>query len=144
MLRGGALFLAIIFIATSALAYPCAKPEEMDAIRVRALQTELMMAGLSCNGKKHYNRFVKQNRSELKHYAKSLRGYFERNFSGNAETEMDAFITKLANDSSKRSLKNGAKSFCSDANTLFKTVSNADDLNDTKYHYRGDVRECWQ
>ena len=139
------LFLSLVFVffATSALAYPCAKPEEMEAIRIRALQTELMMAGLSCNGKKHYNRFVKNNRTELKHYAKSMRGYFERNFSGNAETEMDQFITKLANDSSKRSLKNGAKSFCSDANTLFKTVSTADDLQSTKYRYRGEISECW-
>jgi hypothetical protein len=125
------------------MAYPCAKPEELEAIRIRALQTELMMAGLSCNGKKHYNRFVKQNRTELKSYAKSLRGYFERNFSSNAETEMDAFITKLANDSSKRSLKNGAKSFCADASTLFKTISKEDDLSDAKYRYRGDISECW-
>lgn len=143
MRKSCALFLAIIFISTSAMAYPCAKHEEIEAIRIRALQTELMMAGLSCNGKKHYNRFVKQNRTELKSYAKSLRGYFERNFSGNAETEMDQFITKLANDSSKRSLKNGAKSFCSDANTLFKAVSKEDDLGNVTYRYRGDISECW-
>lgn len=143
MRRYCALFLSVIFISTSATAYPCAKSEEMDAIRVRALQTELMMAGLSCNAKNHYNGFVKNNRSELKHYAKSLRSYFERNFSNNAQSEMDEFITKLANDSSKRSLRSGAKSFCSNANTLFTTVAKTDELHDVKYRYRGDISECW-
>lgn len=140
--KKAALFVAVLFITHSTFAYPCAQPKEMEAIRIRALQTELMMAGLSCNGQRHYNRFVQNYRSELKQYARILRGYFVRGYGDDAENEMNQFITQLANESSKRSLQNGAKSFCLDARGLFKTVSASKKLNHADFDYRGNISEC--
>ncbi len=142
-MRKYALFLAVLFITHSAFAYPCAQPKEMEAIRIRALQTELMMAGLSCNGQRHYNRFVKNYRSELKQYARALRSYFVRGYGDDAENEMNQFVTQLANQSSRRSLQNGAKSFCSDASGLFQTVSASKKLNHADFDYRGDIKQCF-
>lgn len=143
MLRRYGLLLIALFYANSTLAYPCAKPEEMEAIHVRALQTELMMAGLSCNGKRHYSNFVRKNQRELKEYAQSMRGYFVRNFGGNAESKMDEFVTALANESSKKSMQTGQKSFCSNANNLFKAVATSSTIPYTQYRYHGDIRQCF-
>jgi aromatic ring hydroxylase len=136
------LFLAVLFQVSSSFAAPCAQPNEMQAIRIRALQTELMMAGLSCNGRKHYSHFVNNYKSELKQYANAMRSYFKRAYGNSGETKMNQFVTQLANESSTRSIKRGAEEFCDNAREWFDAVEEKDNLQNVAYSYRGDIREC--
>lgn len=132
---------AMVQALPAAASVPCAQPEEMQAIRIRALQTELMLAGLSCNGRQHYNHFVRSFRSELKTYATALRSYFHRAYGKSGENEMNQFITRLANESSTRSV-HGADVFCSNAREWFSTVEQQKNLRNVAFTYRGDIREC--
>ncbi len=136
------LFLVVLLQISSSFAAPCAKPVEMQAIRVRALQTELMFAGLSCNGRNHYNHFVNNYRPELKEYADALRGYFQRVYGRSGETKMNQFITRLANQSSTRSIKRGTEAFCANARAWFEDVGQEKDLRQVAYTYSGDIRQC--
>ena len=99
------LFLFLLLHLSPAFAVPCAQPNEMQAIRVRALQTELMIAGLSCNGQAHYNYFITNYQLQLKTYADAMRSYFKRSYGPTAELEMNEFVTQLANESATRSIK---------------------------------------
>ena len=137
------LFLVMLFQLSSAFAVPCAKPQEMQAIRVRALQTELMIAGLSCNGQEHYNYFIANYQPQLKQYADTMRGYFMRSYGPTAELEMNQFITQLANESMTRSLRKGAKIFCNNARLWFDGVEKKNKkLHDISFAYHGEIRQC--
>lgn len=113
----------------------------MEAIRIRALQTELMVAGLSCNGKKHYNHFVRDHRSELKEYAEALRGYFRRVYGSGGEMELNKFVTRLANEMSTRSMQS-ARDFCENARDQFESTESEAKLQNVDYRYRGEIRAC--
>jgi hypothetical protein len=83
----------------------------MPALNVRALQTELMVAALTCDEVARYNAFVESRQEELLPYAKRLRATFKR--------RTDTFVTKVANNCS-RNLD------CVAAGSLFDTVLSAD------------------
>ena len=85
---------------------------------------------------------MRSYRSELKTYADAMRGYFRRVYGANGETEMNEFVTKLANESSKSSIKHGAQTFCSDAREWFEAVEQESHLQNVAFTYRGDIREC--
>ena len=137
------LFLFLLLHLSPAFAVPCAQPNEMQAIRVRALQTELMIAGLSCNGQAHYNYFITNYQLQLKTYADAMRSYFKRSYGPTAELEMNEFVTQLANESATRSIKKGAKTFCNNARAWFEKVEEKDKtLHDVSFAYHGEIHEC--
>lgn len=144
MLKRGLLFTMLLLSSVSLQAMPCAKSHEMEAVRVRALQTELMFAALSCNGSSsYYNRFIKNYRQELQTQAKTLRAYFKRAFAADAENQMNRFITRLANESSTRSLNRGLEHYCEAANDWFSDVESNRTLQSVNYRYRGnEIRSC--
>lgn len=114
----------------------------MEAVRVRALQTELMVAALSCNARGDYNRFVNRFKPDLKENADALKSYFTRVYGASGEKEMNRFITKLANDVSKRSAKQGTRRFCGDAEEVMDEVGSSRSLSAISYDYRGTIRGC--
>lgn len=100
-----ALVATFAFLSVPTTAYPaanvCANTKERMALDTRVLQTELMVAALSCGQRDEYNAFVNTYSDELKQQGAALQQYFNRVYGGKqASTTLNAFVTKLANDSS--------------------------------------------
>ena len=109
-LAGGIVFPSMVSAAS------CFSKVELEASHVRQLQTEFMVAALTCE--KHptvdlvgkYNAFVKKYQKELGGNAKELKGHFARNYGGSQSKVFDAYMTTLANDASTRGKSSAA--FC--------------------------------
>lgn len=99
----------------------CARSTELSGLQARVLQTELMVAALSCDEAARYNSFVNRFRNELMVESKRMQGYFSRVHGGRAGKVINAFVTELANNSSQRSLTESA-SFCPHAAALLDEV----------------------
>lgn len=100
---------------------------EKDALAFRRLQSELMVAALSCNHpifKSHYNRFVLRFRPALKHNGKVLKSYFHRRYGRRGgQRQLDAYITRVANEASLDSM--GNPNFCTQSLTRFEAINNS-------------------
>lgn len=115
-------FLRAAVVAAALCAAPaaeaaCARPAELGGLQARVLQTELMVAALSCGEADRYNAFVKRFRDELVDESKHMQRFFARMYGGGAKRELNSFVTALANNSSQRSL-NEAATFCPQAAAL--------------------------
>ncbi len=111
------LSLVLSLAAAPALAAPCVSPP--TTLNARVLQTELMVAALSCNEQQRYNAFVSAFRSEIAAQSASLRKLFSRTYGSNGKRQLNAYVTKLANDASMRSADVGKHAYCASAGSLF-------------------------
>lgn len=120
------LALAVVFFTFSSAALAgdsrCATANEARAINNRVVQSELMVAALSCKKEKSYKSFLNKFKSEIKQDKKSIRGYFSRVYNDKSEQQLNGFITKIANKSSERSLSSSSQDFCMFADHLFEMV----------------------
>lgn len=120
-----ALAGTLLVPATPVRAAPCsavgttALSQGELAIEVRRLQTNLMVAALSCNARSYYNDFVRMHRPRLQHFGKAIKVEFRRRYGPNGSKELNRFITHLANEASARSNAD-RETFCSEAMTLFR------------------------
>jgi len=117
-----ALLAACIAVspAVAAKAAPaCVKGADEVALQVRVVQTDLMVAALSCSASARYNEFVKANQPVLMAAHTQLTGFFNKKRGG--ASALNAFITKLANDSSMRSVKDIA-TFCQETGWLYDAI----------------------
>ncbi len=96
----------------------CAKPQELAALEARVLQTELMVGALTCGQNERYNAFVKTYKTDLVKYGRTIRSLFKRAYGGGAKRKLNKFVTKLANDSSRRS-NSARQGYCIIAVQLF-------------------------
>jgi hypothetical protein len=117
----GAAALAAALLGSQAAEAVCARAAELSGLQARVLQTELMVAALSCGEATRYNAFVNRFRGELVVESKRMQRYFSRVHGGRAGKELNAFVTELANNSSQRSLTEAA-SFCPQAAALLDDV----------------------
>ena len=111
-------------IAQSASAF---NATEAEAFAFRRLQSELMVAALSCRDArhhKHYNTFVKRFRPALKTNARVLKAYFTRLHGPMATRKLDDYITHLANEASLASM--GDANFCANALRRFEAINHID------------------
>jgi hypothetical protein len=125
-LFGAAAIAALCGSANISLAQSL-NTREQAALDVRYLQTELMVAALSCGRPdfhQHYNTFVAKFGPSLKRHGEMLKSYFTREYGGQGIKQMDTYVTRLANEASLRSMQQA--SFCQDSNTLFQRVSAID------------------
>lgn len=122
-----ALTMAVLPVAEAAAA--CYTPAEATAIHVRMLQSELMVAALACRESNpelgmisQYNAFVNRHSAGLVGQNRVLERHFDKNYGGGAQAKrrMDALLTALANDASKRSM---VADFCGGAAGLFGLIS---------------------
>lgn len=129
-----AIAAAILVIShvTSAFADSrCLTPPEKTAFEVRMLQTELMVATLTCRGvpgrdfSKQYERFVNLHRDGLKRQSEVFQAHFKRR--GGA-TQMDRYVTALANDYSQASMT-GTGAFCDRQGTIFERAATVQPLD---------------
>jgi len=117
----GATALAATLLAGSALAAPpkCAKPDEVSAIQAAAIQQELMVAALTCGEVGNFNAFQTGFGPELRTSDSTLEHMFKRLFGGGkGEAEYHAFKTRMANDSSIRSIHDN-QAYCHAASMVF-------------------------
>jgi hypothetical protein len=120
IVRGFAISLVLVAAGgpVSANAQVCASQTDMAALNTRVLQTELMVAALTCGQRDNYNEFATHFRQTLVRQGKNLRSLFSRAYGGSANKKLNTFVTRLANDASQRSMtiRNG---FCLFAEDLF-------------------------
>jgi len=111
---------------TPAWAAPCYKTAEVQSKQVRLLQTELMVAALTCRHHaglgldSKYNAFVQKYNQRLGHHINVLRGHFKREYGNGFERQYDRFSTDLANQASQRA--QGGGSYCANSAWLFDEV----------------------
>ena len=101
----------------------CATPKDLAALNARVLQTELMVAALTCGEKARYNAFVMGFKSVLGDHGQSLRALFTRVHGAGGKRRLNGFVTKLANDASQGSLAVPG-GYCTTASALFEEVLN--------------------
>lgn len=99
----------------------CASDRDIAALNARVLQTELMVAALSCNEKQRYNSFVTTYRDVLYDRGQALQALFKRAHGSKANTKLNAFITKLANDASQQ-VRDKGDGYCVFAGELFQEM----------------------
>ncbi len=109
---------AVLLTAGAAEARICASPSEQAALRARVVQSQLMVAALSCGARPRYNAFVRKFERELVMQGKSLRSFFQRTYGDSATKRLNSFVTSQANKASERSLDVGG-AFCSETAGLF-------------------------
>jgi hypothetical protein len=93
----------------------------MAALNTRVLQTELMVAALSCDERNRYNDFARSYQPVLIARADDLRAFFRKQ---GGDSRMNALVTRLANDASQASQKR-AHDYCQFAGELFEEVLQA-------------------
>lgn len=120
-----ALIGTFIVPATSMQAYACPTvggtnmSKSEISIEVRRLQTNLMVAALSCGARADYNEFVVTHRPSLKQHGTTIRNEFRRRHGREGPKQLNRFVTRLANEASARSNAD-RQAFCSDATVLFQ------------------------
>lgn len=115
LLLGG---LAAI-VAGPAIAQSCLQPAERTAFDLRALQSQLMVAALSCGRDADYNAFVRKFQGELAASYRGIQGHFRRTAGNAHQRELDGFITQLANAHSQDGIRAGSQ-FCPLVTPLFQ------------------------
>ena len=99
----------------------CALPDEQAAFNTRVLQSELVVAALSCGASSQYNGFVQKFKSELVALGNAFRGYFIRIYGPSGEDRMDQTVTRLANIAEVRSMGLGPQ-YCDYETQVFAVL----------------------
>lgn len=88
---------------------------------MRQLQSEMMVAALSCQMRNDYNTVVARFERELVGHGQALREYFRQAHGSRAQRELDRFITAQANQASSDMIAAGA-GYCRQAGVMFEEV----------------------
>lgn len=115
----GAVLLAMT--PAVALAGEHSNPAHKSAFYVRALQTELMVAALTCQAKPEYKAFVTRFKKSLVRNGKALRGYYKLHYGAQSDQRLNTYVTQLANQTSQRTI-NARGVYCEQAKDLFSVV----------------------
>lgn len=99
----------------------CKPTPDQAGIGIRALQTELMVAGLKCSAEQ-WNSFTAKFKATLKTDADRLQKAFSKAYGKSGSTQMNAFVTSLANEASQRSNGFSEADYCKQQDVLFKKV----------------------
>ena len=113
--------LSAAAVASPAQAFQPRDTHEVNAVNVRILQSEMMVAALTCNMRTRYNTVVVRYQGELVSHARVLKKMFRRDHGARAQSELDGFVTQLANDASIRSIRE-RQTFCTNATKMFTTI----------------------
>lgn len=99
----------------------CGPTPDQASIGMRALQTELMVAGLKCSADQ-WNNFTAKFKAVIKLDADRLQRVFSKAYGKGGQTEMNAFVTQLANDASQRSNAFTEADYCKQQDVLYSKV----------------------
>jgi len=119
---------ALQLLPGGAWAAGCANRADASALKVAALQQELMVAALSCHEIARYNDFVISHQPELIASDANLKAFFVRTGGGRrGEAGYHSYKTELANSASLSSLRDDA--FCDRAAAEFDAASDRGSLS---------------
>ncbi len=90
-----AAFAVLTLAPFAAVADPCASADEVEAFRLRHLQSRLMVAGLSCGQRDAYNSFMTRHKPQFGGYGPILISYYKR--IGTGQDALNRYVTQLAN-----------------------------------------------
>jgi hypothetical protein len=99
----------------------CKVTPDQASIGIRALQTELMVAGLKCSAEQ-WNSFTAQFKATIKTDADRMQHLFSKSYGKSGANQMNAFVTQLANDASQRSNGFSEADYCKQEDVVFKKV----------------------
>lgn len=99
----------------------CKQTPDQSSIGMRALQTELMVAGLKCSADQ-WNSFTAKFKTVIKTDADRLQHLFNKTYGKGGATHMNAFVTQLANDASQRSNQMTEATYCQQEGQLFLKI----------------------
>jgi hypothetical protein len=94
--------------------------KERASLEMRLMQSELMVAALSCSSADRYNAFVTRYKAQLTEYGKTMQDLFKRVHGGNAFSQINAFVTRVANEASLKMAQNSH--FCEEASQTFQAL----------------------
>jgi hypothetical protein len=120
-----ATVFAMQLLLGGAWAGTCANQADASALRVAALQQELMVAAFTCHDVSRYNNFVRAHQPELIASDDALKSYFVKR---SGEAAYHTYKTELANSASLRSLRDDG--FCAHAEREFDVSSDRASLSD--------------
>ena len=119
----GIAFALTISVATTTYAAGNEHSPAKAAFHVRALQTELMVAALTCQARAHYNDFAVKFQDVLIKHGRALKSRFHLTHGkSKGEKKLNAYVTSLANKTSSRQISEGEK-YCARAMTTFAQLS---------------------
>lgn len=113
--------LAVGSASTATAAPACATAADEAALNTRVLQTELMVAALSCGEQKRYNSFVTTFKGDLIKGSEDLKTMFKRVYGASGNYQMNAFVTRLANNAAQRTA-NQPDRYCESSARLLDEV----------------------
>jgi hypothetical protein len=108
---------ATLSAAAPAMAFEAASPQERAAIRLRVLQSDMVVAALNCDLRTQYNDAIRRFQAELVLHGRHLRAYFDRVHGKRGQAELDRFVTAMANQASSRSIAMGGE-YCASATEM--------------------------
>ncbi|MEX2480897.1 MAG: hypothetical protein WD928_08550 [Gammaproteobacteria bacterium] len=119
----GTIFALSSVLSLQTTAAPvCAKGHEQLALNTSVLRAELMVAALSCGIQPQYNAFVTKFEGALTEHGYLLRAFFQRQYGHSAEQRLNRFVTRLANDESRRSAEVGRAPYCKASSQLLQQL----------------------
>ena len=123
--RAASILGAIVLsVSVSGVAEAClrtAVPTHTMALSVRTLQSDLMVAGLSCNQRALYNGFATNFRPPLRDHGTALRNYFISLHGDAATSELNTYVTGLANYAAVRHAQDAGE-YCSGTERAFRAL----------------------
>lgn len=111
-------------VISSVQASECALSSEASALRTRVIQSQALVAALSCGEQARYNSFVAKYQRELVANGGALHQFFQRAYGKSGVGKLNHFVTEMANRESSRSMMDRA-AYCADAATLFDELAAA-------------------
>ncbi len=120
-LMAGVLFSSLTLSAPGWATSSCASGSDTQALQVRTLQSHLMVAGLSCGQSVQYNAFIQRFQGELISQGQALKSYFNRSYGGAGRRELNAYVTRMANEASQYSMRDRG-AFCQESLSVFTAL----------------------
>jgi len=116
-------------ISQPVLASSCTNPEDVAALKVASLKSELMVTAITCQDSTRYNQFMAKFQTDLVANDKSLQAYFNRAYGRAGRKEHDDYITSLANAESNSGIAQGTN-MCLTNEPMFDEVMSLPTGND--------------
>jgi len=116
----------------------CRPTPDQASVGMRALQTELMVAGLKCSAEQ-WNLFTAKFKTTIKSDADRLQRLFIKAYGKGGPSEMNAFVTQLANEASQRSNGFSEADYCQQQDVLFQQVLSLTGLELERFSAKRDL-----
>ncbi len=128
-----AALMSAAMLLQPVIASTCVQPQDVAALKVASLKSELMVTAITCQAHDRYNQFVVKFQPDLARTETELQTYFARAYGANAgKKKHDDYVTNLANDQSTAGLAQGTN-LCLTNMAMFDEVMvlpTGDDLPD--------------